>query len=122
MFRFEVVPEGAHILLVEHLAYGDQSREIAVNPGEDLRLDVRLAPRTIELEPLVVEAVTELERRRISTGHSINEVGPAQLSEAARRGLGSVRCARAAPAGPQGAIRQNRLLRRIPLDLGSGRL
>lgn len=87
MFRFEVVPEGAHILVVEHLAYGDQSREIAVNPGEDLRLDVRLAPRTIELEPLVVEAVTELERRRISTGHSINEVGPAQLSEAARRGL-----------------------------------
>ncbi len=87
MFRFEVVPEGAHILVVEHLAFGDQSREIAVNPGEDLRLDVRLAPRTIELEPLVVEAVTELERRRISTGHSINEVGPAQLSEAARRGL-----------------------------------
>ena len=87
MFRFEVVPEGAHILVVEHLAYGDQSREIAVNPGEDLRLDVRLAPRTIELEPLVVEAVTELERRRISTGHSVNEVGPAQLSEAARRGL-----------------------------------
>ncbi|MDE0074961.1 MAG: TonB-dependent receptor [Gammaproteobacteria bacterium] len=88
MFRFTDVPEGAHILVVEHLAYGDQSREIAVNPGEDLRLDVRLAARTIELEPLVVEAVTELERRRISTGHSINEVGPAQLSEAARRGLG----------------------------------
>ena len=87
MFRFTDVPGGAHILVVEHLAYGDQSREIAVNPGEDLRLDVRLSPRTIELEPLVVEAVTELERRRISTGHSINEVGPAQLSEAARRGL-----------------------------------
>ncbi len=87
MFRFTDVPEGAHILVVEHLAFGDQSREIAVNSGEDLRLDVRLAPRTIELEPLVVEAVTELEQRRISTGHSINEVGPAQLSEAARRGL-----------------------------------
>ncbi len=88
MFRFEVVPEGAHILVVEHLAYGEQSREVAVSPGEDLRLDVRLAPRTIELAPLVVEAVTERERRRISTGHSVNEVGPAQLSEAARRGLG----------------------------------
>lgn len=87
MFRFTDVPGGAHILVVEHLAYGDQSREIAVNPGEDLRLDVRLSPRTIELAPLVVEAVTELEQRRISTGHSINEVGPAQLSEAARRGL-----------------------------------
>lgn len=87
MFRFSDVPEGAHILVVEHLAYGDQSREIAVNPGEDLRLDVRLSPRAIELAPLVVEAVTELEQRRISTGHSINEVGPAQLSEAARRGL-----------------------------------
>lgn len=87
MFRFTEVPGGAHILVVAHLAYGDQSREIAVNPGEDLRLDVRLSPRTIELAPLVVEAVTELEQRRISTGHSINEVGPAQLSEAARRGL-----------------------------------
>lgn len=87
MFGFADVPGGAHILVVEHLAYGDQSREIAVNPGEDLRLDVRLAPRMIEFEPLVVEAVTELERRRISTGHSVNEVGPAQLSEAARRGL-----------------------------------
>ena len=88
MFRFEVVPEGAHILVVEHLAFGEQSREVAVSPGEDLRLDVRLSPRTIELAPLVVEAVTERERRRISTGHSVNEVGPAQLSEAARRGLG----------------------------------
>ena len=87
MFRFVDVPGGAHMLVVEHLAYGDQSREIAVNAGEDLRLDVRLSPQTIELAPLVVEAVTELEQRRISTGHSINEVGPAQLGEAARRGL-----------------------------------
>ena len=88
MFRFAAVPEGAHILVVEHLAYGQHSREVAVSPGQDLRLDVRLSPRTIELSPLIVEAVTELEQRRISTGHSMNEVGPAQLSEAARRGLG----------------------------------
>ncbi len=87
MFRFQDVPVGAHFLVVEHLAYGDRSREIAVNPGEDLRLDVRLSPQTIEFAPLVVEAVGELERRRISTGHSVNEIEPKELGEAARRGL-----------------------------------
>ena len=87
MFRFETVPEGAHVLAVEHLAYGEHAREVAVNPGEDLRLEVRLSPRAIELSPLVVEAVTELEQRRISTGHSVNEVGQQQISDAARRGL-----------------------------------
>ncbi len=88
MFRFDAVPAGAHVLVVRHLAYGERAREVAVNAGEDLRLEVRLSPRTIELSPLVVEAVTQLERRRISTGHSMNEVGPAQLGDAARRGLG----------------------------------
>ena len=87
MFRFATVPEGAHMLVVEHLAFGEHAREVAVNPGEDLRLDVRLSPRAIELSPLVVEAVTELEQRRISTGHSMNEVGQEQISDAARRGL-----------------------------------
>lgn len=88
MFRFETVPEGAHVLAVEHVAYGEHAREVAVNPGEDLRLEVRLSPRAIELSPLVVEAVTELEQRRISTGHSVNEIGQQQISDAARRGLG----------------------------------
>ncbi len=88
MFRFETVPEGAHMLVVEHLAYGEHAREVAVTSGEDLRLDVRLSPRAIELSPLVVEAATELQQRRISTGHSMNEVGQEQISEAARRGLG----------------------------------
>ena len=88
MFRFETVPEGAHVLVVEHLAYGEHAREVAVTSGEDLRLDVRLSPRAIELSPLVVEAATELQQRRISTGHSMNEVGQEQISEAARRGLG----------------------------------
>ena len=87
VFRFESVPEGAHVLVVEHLAYGEHAREVAVNAGEDLRLDVRISPRAIELSPLFVEAVSELERRREATGHSMNEVGAEEISEAARRGM-----------------------------------
>ena len=88
VFHFEVVPEGAHVLGVEHLGYGEHAREVAVNAGEDLRLDVRISPRAIELSPLVVEAVSELERRRTTTGHSVNEIGLQEIGEAARRGLG----------------------------------
>ena len=88
VFHFEVVPEGAHVLVVEHLGYGEHAREVAVSAGEDLRFDVRVSPRAIELSPLVVEAVSALERRRTATGHSMNEIGLPEISEAARRGLG----------------------------------
>ncbi len=86
-FLIENVPAGPHLLVLEHLAYGTHSQNVAVTAGEELRLSVRMSPRAIELAPLVVEGVSELQRRRVTTGHAMNEIPLAEIDDAARRGL-----------------------------------
>lgn len=48
--------------------------------------EVRLSQRAIELAPLVVESLSELDERRVSTGFSMNEVVADEIDEAARTG------------------------------------
>ena len=86
-FLIENVPAGPHLLVLEHLAYGMHSQSVAVTAGEELRLSARLSPRAIELAPLVVEGVSQLQRRRVTTGHAMNEIPLADIDDAARRGL-----------------------------------
>jgi Carboxypeptidase regulatory-like domain/TonB-dependent Receptor Plug Domain len=56
-FRLVGVPPGAHVLRVSHLAYGVHTRDVNVLPGRDLRLELRLSPQALELEPIEVEAI-----------------------------------------------------------------
>ena len=65
---------------------GTHTRTIFVAPEADLAFEVRLSQRALELAPLVVESLTELEGRRISTGFSMNEVRREEIDQAARRG------------------------------------
>ena len=73
-FVLRGVPAGEWTLDVTHIRYGDQSHEIAVEGGMDVSLEIRLAEQAIELDPLVVEGETAVERERRTTGASFWEV------------------------------------------------
>jgi hypothetical protein len=87
IFLFRDVAVGTHELVLEHLSYGVHARSVSLLPNEELALEVSISVRAIELAPLVVEALTELEARRISSGHSINEVMADEIERADRAGL-----------------------------------
>lgn len=74
MFRLTEVAEGEQRLVLEHLQYGEHARRVLVTPDEDLSLEARISTRAIELAPLVVETLSELDQRRITSGSQINEV------------------------------------------------
>lgn len=88
MFRLSGVPAGEHRLLLEHLSYGEHARGVLVNEAENLTLEARMSTQAIELAPLLVEALTDLDRRRITTGAQINEVERPELDLAGRAGRG----------------------------------
>jgi hypothetical protein len=56
-FHFPQVPAGSVTLRASFLGYGDAEGEVIVGGGQDLTVEMRLSPRPIEMEPLVVEAV-----------------------------------------------------------------
>jgi hypothetical protein len=87
VFRFERVPVGIHSLSFEHIAYGTQSRPVEVVEGDETLVLVRISAQAIELTPLLVEALSELEARRRTSGNSINEVTANRIDLAARSGL-----------------------------------
>ncbi len=67
-FSFPDVPAGSAPLRVSFLGYGDAEGEVVVGGGQTVTVEIRLSPRPIELEPIVVEAV------RFSTGGILADV------------------------------------------------
>ncbi len=87
--RFSLVlPAGNHTLVVRHLAYGEHTQSVTVNAGGRHNVQIKLSEQAIELAPLVVEAQTDLDRRRRSSGTHINEILRPEIDDASRRGLG----------------------------------
>jgi hypothetical protein len=86
-FLVEGVPPGPNRVTFEHLAYGTYVRTIDVESGGEAAFHIAIAPRALELAPLVVEATSELEERRITSGFSINEIGADRIDRAAQAGL-----------------------------------
>lgn len=87
IFVMMEVPVGRHELRVEHLAYGRHFESIVVSPGAEIALEISISTQALQLAPLVVETVTELERRRITSGHVINEITVLDIDRAAIEGL-----------------------------------
>ena len=87
MFLFLAVPVGDRELTLEHLAYGRYSRGVLVEARVELALEAAISTRAIELSPLVVEARSELEQRRISSGNAMHEILLPEIDVAARSGL-----------------------------------
>lgn len=80
------VPVGERVVVMEHIAYGEYAQHVAVEPGRDLRVNAHMSQRAIEFQPLVVEALSEVERRRLTSGFDINEIPTEEIELAARGG------------------------------------
>ena len=85
-FRLTGIPTGVRFIVVQHIAYGVHTDTVLVAGDRDLRLEVRISSRAIHLSPLLVEAQTELENRRRSSGHSFNEIIREEIDAAAQKG------------------------------------
>ena len=86
LFALPGISPGNRRLVMEHLSYGEHSRQVLVQAGASLRLEARITQRAIELAPLVVETLTELQRRRVTTGFAMREVVREEIDAAARTG------------------------------------
>ncbi len=84
-FRITDVPIGEVALVVQHVAYGEYTTHIVVGRG-DFRVDVRVSPEAIELDPIVVRVLTDRERSRLASGSAIREVDASEIAQAARQG------------------------------------
>ena len=87
--RFEIrgVPAGPGSLVLGHVAYGEHTHPVSVEEAETLQVEVLVSAQVVELAPLLVEAMDENERRRVTSGFGANEIRAADIDEAARRGL-----------------------------------
>ncbi|MSR35721.1 MAG: hypothetical protein EXR95_03610 [Gemmatimonadetes bacterium] len=87
--RFRMIlPPGVHTLLVRHLAYGEHSQAVSIDAGGSHTVQIKISEQAIELAPLVVEALTDLDRRKRTSGTRINEIARPEIDDAQRRGIG----------------------------------
>jgi hypothetical protein len=75
------------MLRFTHLGFGDHLEAVMLTAGQTLALDVRMSSEAIELAPLLVEGRSDLDERRRTSGHGINEVEEFEIDRAARSGL-----------------------------------
>lgn len=87
-FVLRNVPSGPQRLEFSHLGYGEHSENLGVIAGEELSLTIRMSVEAIELEPFVVQARSEVDERRRSSGHGMNEINRAEIEAAQSAGLG----------------------------------
>ncbi len=65
------VRPGQYELILEHLAFGEHRRQVDVGDEGVLRLDIRLSPQALRLDPLVVEGRSREEWPRAGRGTSV---------------------------------------------------
>ncbi|MDA0329220.1 MAG: carboxypeptidase regulatory-like domain-containing protein [Gemmatimonadetes bacterium] len=87
-FAVYEVPAGPVRLALSHLGFGDHEEVVLVEAGDELSLLIRMSLAAIELAPFVIEGRSELEERRVSSGHGINEIRRPQIEAAVRSGIG----------------------------------
>lgn len=85
-FLINGVPVGERVVVLEHIAYGEYAQHVTVESGKDLQIDAWMSPRAIQFEPVVVEVLGEVERRRLTSGFNINEIPAQEIELAARTG------------------------------------
>lgn len=81
-FTLRAIPVGEWDLEVSHIRYGRKLHGLTVREGVDIRLEVRVAEEAIQLEELVVEGETTIERERRTTGASFWEVDRQEIEAA----------------------------------------
>ncbi|MFP8488820.1 TonB-dependent receptor [Gracilimonas sp. Q87] len=76
------IEPGTYTLIASYIGYQSYSRQITLEPGENLRLDIDLIPESIELEEIEVRSQAELEEQK--------NIGTAQVNTELIKELPSV--------------------------------
>jgi len=84
LFSFTQIGSGEYRVQVEHLAYGTHQERATVEPDALVALRILITRQAIELEPVVVEAMTRRELEERSRGTMIQEVTRGEIERAAR--------------------------------------
>ena len=85
-FLIAGVPAGDRTLRVVHVAYGEFERSVTILEGVQAGLRIRLSPAAIELEPVLVEALSGEELAARSRGTRRNEITRQEIARAATTG------------------------------------
>lgn len=73
-FGISSLPPGGYTIQVVHLAYGEFRERVQIEAGEEASFRIMLSPTAIELEPVVVEALTETQFQARSRGTRRNVI------------------------------------------------
>lgn len=84
LFAFPDVNGGEYQVTVRHLAYGEHVESVSVESDAVVALRILISQQAIELDPLVVEVLSERELRAKSRGTMIQEVTRSEIERAAR--------------------------------------
>ncbi len=84
LFDFDQVRGGDYQVRVNHLAYGEHVESVTVEVDAVVALRVLISQQAIELDPLLVEAMSARERDARSRGSMIQEVTREEIERAAR--------------------------------------
>ncbi|MEL7834022.1 TonB-dependent receptor [Fodinibius sp. Rm-B-1B1-1] len=70
-FSLQGIDPGTYTVIATYVGYQQYEQEISLDPGQNLRLDIKLQPQGVQLEEVVVESKREQEEQR--------DIGIAQL-------------------------------------------
>lgn len=87
LFGFSEIGGGEYRVRVTHLAYGEHVQDVSVAPDVMVALRIMISQEAIELDPVVVEAMSERELDSRSRGTMIQEVTRAEIEKAARTSM-----------------------------------
>lgn len=87
-FRLGGVPPGDHRFAVQRLGYDWSSTPVTVAPGASMVLELRAAPRAVELEAIVVRATTPEMRMARGATQAPRVVAGSRLLSAQQRSAG----------------------------------
>ena len=84
LFDFSEVNGGDYQVTVRHLAYGEHVQDVSVESDVMVALRILISQQAIELDPVVVEVMSERELQARSRGTMIQEVTRSEIERAAR--------------------------------------
>lgn len=84
LFSFPSIHGGMYQVRVQHLAYGEHLESVEVESDAAVALRILISQQAIELDPLVVEALSQRELQARSRGTMIQEVTREEIERAAR--------------------------------------
>lgn len=84
LFSFALVDGGRYEVAVSHLAYGEHVEAVEVEENAVVALRILISRQAIELDPLVVQAMSARELELRSRGTMIQEVTREEIERAAR--------------------------------------